>query len=160
MALWLVEQEQLPLLTQYVPTIISLGYCEKYFKKKKLLDQASLRARCRKVIPQDFSPLIKGGDAKTRPPKTFICSKFKVLYLINNIFWQHQRIVEIKFLNCYKTHFSWTLKKVINNFAKKTFSVSEGALFKSLKLWSAKWKIHANLKVKIIFLWQHQWIFG
>ena len=29
---------------------------------------------------------LKGGDAKTRPPKTFICSKSKVSNRINNIF--------------------------------------------------------------------------
>ena len=44
---------------------------------------------------QGLRSYVKGGDAKTRPPKTFICSKSKVLYRINNIFWQHQCILEL-----------------------------------------------------------------
>ena len=44
--------------------------------------------------------------------------------------------------------FSWRLKKkFINYFAKNTFSVSEGALFNTLKLCSTKWKLHADVYV-------------
>ena len=46
-----------------------------------------------------------------------------------------------------KNPFHGRWKKIINDFAKKTFSVSEGALFSRLKLWSVNWKIHADVKV-------------
>ena len=42
---------------------------------------------------------IKGGDAKTRPPKTFICSKSKELYRNNNIFLTTSVYCRNKFLN-------------------------------------------------------------
>ena len=43
---------------------------------------------------------IKGGDAKTRPPKTFICSISKVHYRINNFFFVHIMILS-------KYNFEW-----------------------------------------------------
>ena len=52
--------------------------------------------------------ILKGGKKKGRM-KLLLMQILKYFTGINNIFWQHQRIVEIKILNCYNTHFSWML---------------------------------------------------
>ena len=65
---------------------------------------------------------IKARDAKTRPPKTFICFKSKVLYKRKKIFsWQHQCVVKINFWIDTKHTFHWRWKKIINYFTKKKF---------------------------------------
>ena len=64
---------------------------ESTFAKFNLLYQSKLAViACGKHLLSDMSTqdvlVVKGGDAKTRPPKTCICSKSKVLYRINNSF--------------------------------------------------------------------------
>ena len=77
------------------------------------------------VIIQIISWLrtIKGEQKKTRPHGTVPNVNFKVLY-INKLFFF---ITPVYFLNknlkLMRTYFLWTLKKIINYFAKKILFV-------------------------------------
>ena len=83
---------------------------------RPLLVQKNHFRNCQKFL----NSWLKGGQKKKRGRmKLLLMLILKYFTEINYIFWQHQYIVEIKFLNWYKTHFSWMLKKNNKLFSRK-----------------------------------------
>ena len=71
---------------------------------------------------------VKGGQKKMRPHETLTNANFKVLYRNKLYFLTTPEYFQDKNIELIQNTPFMDVKKIINNFPKKTFSVSEGAL--------------------------------
>ena len=92
-----------------------------------------------------------GGGRKQGRMKLLLMHILKYFSEWIILFWQHQWIVQIKFLNWYKTHFLWTLKNDNELICQTFFCVCSKVPYWTHQIFFlAIWKVHGDFWVLYI----------